>query len=286
MRKVILWVMIITIITGALVGCNKEIEEVDEVTDVNGVTDVTDVEEETRKELKVLGAGYLFSEVDEDEIYYPVVDGDETTNYIWIENGEVGADYILVVSEEILDIYEGYPISIDGLTYFEVSSEKQEITEEEYNVLIENNIYYILEEVVVSKYVEITGIVSKIDGPKIVVEYFDQVVHFNITDDIAYIDEIEEGDLVKVYYNGNLPVIAIYPPQYTAVAVVKVDDGINVKLDKFDEELLSLDKQLRISVPEGFTKEELVNKYLLIKYDIVRESMPLQTTPFLIKIVE
>ncbi|MCL2670896.1 MAG: copper amine oxidase N-terminal domain-containing protein [Clostridiales bacterium] len=106
--------------------------------------------------------------------------------------------------------------------------------------------------------------------------------------------EPEAGMAVIGFYDSSLPAPMIYPPQYTAVALV--DGDVNgVTIDRFDEQFLSGDGSLLLHVSEeteivfqdgtAFTGEpsELAGRALVVLYDIVTKSMPGQTTP--VKIV-
>lgn len=101
------------------------------------------------------------------------------------------------------------------------------------------------------------------------------------------------GQSVKGYYANNVPMIMIYPPQYTIEALVFVDDFKNsVEVSKFDETLVNTINTLKINVSKNLkvVNEEgnpyvgsIENKNLLVEYDRTTRSIPAQTTP--IKVV-
>jgi hypothetical protein len=107
--------------------------------------------------------------------------------------------------------------------------------------------------------------------------------------------EIEVGAVITSFYDIDLPMIMIYPPQYHAAVVVSEenkDKMENIKVDLFDESLMSQDGLLKLNVSEdtevisknGENYEgDLNNKKLAVIYNISTKSIPAQTNP--IKII-
>ncbi|MDF2520739.1 MAG: copper amine oxidase domain protein, partial [Clostridia bacterium] len=100
--------------------------------------------------------------------------------------------------------------------------------------------------------------------------------------------EIAEGAVITGYFNANAPMIMIYPAQYNAEVVVVDKENQNVKVDIFDENLVSSDNFLKLNIsdateivlPDGTAYEgELANKKLVVLYGISTRSIPAQTTP-------
>lgn len=85
------------------------------------------------------------------------------------------------------------------------------------------------------------------------------------------------------------PVPMIYPPQYRALIIVKESNYHNVKVDFFNQQLLSSDGQLQlnlspttiISLKNGqpFTNSP-ANRNLIVVYGPTTRSIPAQTTPY------
>jgi len=93
--------------------------------------------------------------------------------------------------------------------------------------------------------------------------------------------------------------IMIYPPQYSIEIIAPVLEGINIKADKFDNDLLSYDKNLKLNISEdteilwenGTTinwikqptiselETVLANRQLIVLYSFTTKSIPAQTTP-------
>ena len=100
--------------------------------------------------------------------------------------------------------------------------------------------------------------------------------------------EITKGAEVTGFYDPNLPMIMIYPPQYKTEVIVVSKEGQNVKVDFFNEDLVSADgllklnlsKETQMILEDGSKYEgELGNKKLAVIYSTATKSIPAQTTP-------
>ncbi|BBO00386.1 hypothetical protein [Sporolactobacillus terrae] len=119
----------------------------------------------------------------------------------------------------------------------------------------------------------------------------DQVVRFVVSPITYVVDQakIRIGDRVSGYYDGNAPVILIYPPQYRALILVKERSDQNVKVGFFNEQLLSRDGQLQLNLGP-FTQVMLANgqdfnpnpanRDLIVIYGAATKSIPAQTVPY------
>lgn len=99
-----------------------------------------------------------------------------------------------------------------------------------------------------------------------------------------------EGDTFTGYYDATLPMLMIYPPQYTAEVAVLGELGSSetVKVDIFDGNLVSSDNALKLNIedstrvilPDGtpFTGK-LENRRMAVLYGVSTRSIPAQTTP-------
>lgn len=121
--------------------------------------------------------------------------------------------------------------------------------------------------------------------------------HFNINEKTYFINnkEIKEGLSITGYYDATKPMIMIYPAQYTIDAVVVGDIKETVKVDLFDDNLISKDNQLKINVDKDTTviteeggkyKGKLNNKNLVVIYDIATKSIPAQTSPIKVVVLD
>ena len=97
------------------------------------------------------------------------------------------------------------------------------------------------------------------------------------------------GDWVTGFYDANVPVPFIYPPQYQAIIMVKASPYQNVKVDYFNQQMVSSDGQLKLNLSPYtqmiLTNNQLftsnpANRNLLVVYGPTTKSIPAQTTPY------
>ena len=104
-------------------------------------------------------------------------------------------------------------------------------------------------------------------------------------------EDLKEGMEVSIYYDKETIMMLSYPPQLGPDAVIVRSDEVdlNIKIDKFDEELTSEDNSLKLNIDEDVVlvdlegekleKEDLANKDLIVFYTASTRSIPAQTTP-------
>ena len=119
--------------------------------------------------------------------------------------------------------------------------------------------------------------------------------NFYINDDTYFIteDKIEVGAVVTGYFDTNKPALMIYPPQHTAVAIaVNLSNEYSVKVDRFDNEFLSYDNELKLNITDDTEiilqngdkfEGELADRKLVVTYSMATKSIPAQASP--IKVV-
>lgn len=119
----------------------------------------------------------------------------------------------------------------------------------------------------------------------------DQEATFFVTEDTYFATESEYkvGDELIGFYEANAPMLMIYPPRYNLeVVAVKTEDSLNIKADRFDEDLVSYDNSLKLNVSDeteivlenGDSFDgELANRALVVYYDVSTRSIPAQTIP-------
>ncbi|MBU8905350.1 copper amine oxidase N-terminal domain-containing protein [Desertibacillus haloalkaliphilus] len=158
-----------------------------------------------------------------------------------------------------------------------------------------------------SIYLKNTGVISEVreddDSTSLVIEgpEEDSIMIFPMTDDALIFDsrtteqvnkdELTEGQTITGYYDKDTAHIMIYPPTIAPEIVIIEDEqeGSQVKVSKFDENLVSLDNQLALTINEetilvnengaAITEEDLSGKELIVFYTIATKSIPAQTTP-------
>ena len=102
-------------------------------------------------------------------------------------------------------------------------------------------------------------------------------------------DEPQIGDTITGFFDNMSLMIMIYPPQYTAIAMVNRDEPRMI-LSRFGEDWISTDGNFRLNIPDGteivfqggdaFTGEtgELVGRKLFVEFDISHRDIP-ETIP-------
>jgi hypothetical protein len=117
-----------------------------------------------------------------------------------------------------------------------------------------------------------------------------QIIDFIITKQTYFVrnEKIQVGAKVKGFYNGNAPAILIYPPQFHADVVAKMNEGEIVVLDYFDENLVSStgglklfpDKETEIIMTNGqYFTSEISERFLTVTYTRSTRSIPAQAIP-------
>lgn len=117
------------------------------------------------------------------------------------------------------------------------------------------------------------------------------IVNFVVAPNTYFVDHatVTMGDMVIGFYDANVPVPMIYPPQYRAVVMAKATPYRNVKVDYFNEQLVSSDGTLKINISpytrillennQIFTGD-ISNRNLIVVYGPTTRSIPAQTTPY------
>lgn len=118
----------------------------------------------------------------------------------------------------------------------------------------------------------------------------ENVVNFVVSPDTYFLDQemIHVGDFITGYYNGNAPAILIYPPQFPALIIVKYQEYQNVKVDFFNNRLVSSDNMLKLNIgPDTLIMLKngqafhgnIANRDLIVVYGASTRSIPAVTTP-------
>lgn len=122
------------------------------------------------------------------------------------------------------------------------------------------------------------------------------IVNFIVSPQTYFINHetLNIGDKVTGFYYANAPVPLIFPPQYRALLMSKNHIDKNVKVSYFNNELISIDNQLKI-IPSPETKillrnnqyftQDISNRNLIVLYGPSTKSIPAQTTPYEIIVI-
>ncbi|MBU3099968.1 MULTISPECIES: hypothetical protein [Clostridium] len=97
------------------------------------------------------------------------------------------------------------------------------------------------------------------------------------------------GDIVTGFYDANAPTVLIFPPQFRAIVMAKDSPYQNVKVDYFNNNLVSNDNNLKLNIApwtqiilengQLFTKSP-TNRNLIVIYGVTTRSIPAQTSPY------
>lgn len=117
------------------------------------------------------------------------------------------------------------------------------------------------------------------------------IANFVVEPSTYFVDHatVHMGDTMIGFYDANVPVPLIYPPQYRAVVMAVASQDRHVKVGFFDNNLVSSDGQLRLNLsPQTLILLEngqhfsgdLSNRNLIVSYGASTKSIPAQTTPY------
>lgn len=117
------------------------------------------------------------------------------------------------------------------------------------------------------------------------------IANFVVSPATYFIDHVMvmPGDTVIGFYDANAPVPLIYPPQYNAIVMAKYLPYQNVKVDFFNNQLVSSDNTLKLNIApctwvilqndQPFTQNP-GNHNLIVIYGPSTRSIPAQTVPY------
>ena len=116
------------------------------------------------------------------------------------------------------------------------------------------------------------------------------IVNFAVDMDTVIIDsrQLRQGMRVAAFYDSNLPVPLIFPPQYRAQIITILGRNEQVMLNYFDEDLTAADGSLALNLSAGTVVKtingqnitcNLGDHLLLVYYTVTTRSLPPQTTP-------
>ncbi|QDQ02651.1 copper amine oxidase N-terminal domain-containing protein [Lysinibacillus fusiformis] len=102
--------------------------------------------------------------------------------------------------------------------------------------------------------------------------------------------KLQKGDKVTAYTYANKPMLMIYPPQYNPeVLIVETEEMGSATVDFFNKDLVNADNTLKLNVGKetavqslsgkDVTVEDLAEQHLLVFYTITTMSIPAQTPP-------
>lgn len=116
------------------------------------------------------------------------------------------------------------------------------------------------------------------------------IVRFAAGPDTSIIDaaRLSPGMSVAAFYDPNLPVPLIFPPQYQAIIIARRRQNENVAAGFFNRNLIAADQSLQLNIGSS-TEITTANglpfncgpggQYLIVFYTATTRSIPPQTTP-------
>jgi len=116
-------------------------------------------------------------------------------------------------------------------------------------------------------------------------------VNFVVSPTTYFVDHVmlAPGDMVTGFYDGNAAVPLIFPPQFRAIVMAKDSLYQNVKVDYFNNQLVSSDNNLKLNIApwtqivlengQAFSKNP-TNRKLIVIYGATTKSIPAQTSPY------
>lgn len=161
------------------------------------------------------------------------------------------------------------------------------------NTNIENSV-----EDIKGNYIKFSGTIKEVNlengEGSILVEGEDKDLVFHISDNVLVADmtktkerklmHLEEGAEIIAFYGVNTPMTMSIPGQLTPEVIVVKNGEMNVKVDNFDEDLLSSDESLKLNIKED--EDNYKNKTLLVYWTTETLSIPPQANPELIVVLE
>ncbi|MFJ7981610.1 stalk domain-containing protein [Lysinibacillus xylanilyticus] len=149
-------------------------------------------------------------------------------------------------------------------------------------------------------FIKITGTIESVekreDSTYYTVKEDENTNVFVVNDDTLVYDntgkevKLQKGDKVTAYTYANKPMLMIYPPQYNPeVVIVETKEMGTVEVDFFNKELVNTENTLKLNVGKEteilslsgkkVRAEELAEQHLLVFYTIATMSIPAQTPP-------
>lgn len=120
---------------------------------------------------------------------------------------------------------------------------------------------------------------------------YGSIVNFVVSPSTYFVDHatVTLGDVVTGYYDANAPTPMIFPPQFRAIVMAVDSPYRNVKVDFFDNQLVSSDNSLKLNITPYTTimlendqifNRRPANRNLIVVYGPTTRSIPAQTTPY------
>lgn len=156
---------------------------------------------------------------------------------------------------------------------------------------------------------EITELDTTKDGTRILVGDYNNGIFFNLQPKVPVLDantlsfksqkDLQEGMEVTVIYPKNSPMALSQPPMSSSAVLVIINSPKNsIEVAYFDENLVNEANTLKLNIGENtvimnikgerrvFTADDIKNKNAAVIYDVTTRSIPAQTTPLFVMILD
>lgn len=156
---------------------------------------------------------------------------------------------------------------------------------------------------------EITEIDTTKHGTRILVGDYNNGIFFNLQPKVPVLDantlsfksqkDLKEGMEVTVIYPKNSPMALSQPPMSSSAVLVIINSPKNsIEVGYFDENLVNEANTLKLNIGENtviknikgecrvFTADDIKNKNAAVIYDVTTRSIPAQTTPLFVMILD
>lgn len=156
-------------------------------------------------------------------------------------------------------------------------------------------------------FIKVTGIVEEVEvrnyGTYYTIKDGENINGFAVSKETLVFDNtgkvatLQKGDRVTAYTYANKPMILIYPPQYSPeVVILETAEPGNVAVDFFDKDLVNLDYMLKLNIGtetsiqslsgKAVNANDVAKKYVLAFYTVTTKSIPAQTVPSKVVILD
>lgn len=165
-----------------------------------------------------------------------------------------------------------------------------------------------VQEEIATNFIQLTGKLGKIEKREsgmlfTTIEQGDETFSLTIGENTLVLDntgkkaELKEGLQFTAFVNKNKPMLAIYPPQYAPeVVVVETNDMGIAEIGTFDKDFVNKENTLKLNLSEEsqitnlagekLAKEDIIGKEAIVFYGPATFSIPAQTSPFSIVVLE
>ncbi|WP_107840967.1 copper amine oxidase N-terminal domain-containing protein [Metasolibacillus meyeri] len=163
-------------------------------------------------------------------------------------------------------------------------------------------------EEVATNFIQLTGKLGKIDKLEsgalfTTIEQGEQIFTLTIDENTIVLDntgkkvELKEGLSFTAFVNKNKPMLMIYPPRYVPeVIVVETSDMGSVDIGTFDQDFVNKENTLKLNLSaesqitnlagEKVQQEDIVGKEAIVFYGPATKSIPAQTNPYHVVVLE